>query len=231
LTETPAHRRHHLERLRREREAREQRKVYRAEQRAAAPHKTCTGCKMPLPLSAFSVRKSTGKTIARCKPCVSAEALAHYYAKTGRKVGDLSRKAARRAVVSATWAAYHSLRLEGFIPSDPVTDEEDWELTSRAVREGWERSGDKLCARCNQTVLPSAMLPPGPGNFYPHHCRPCAGEAWRDGYVRVFGHRPPERPRAVILRDGSEITIGELARRHRQREALRRSYTQPYVSL
>lgn len=239
----PAHLRHHIERRNREREARAQRKAYRQAQAEAAvaaePRKTCTGCKQSLPLSAFHVRKKSGKPIARCKPCHSAQALACYYARTGRpgdatgvRSGRPSASAARRAEVAATWAAYHSLRLEGLIPSDPVVDEEDWELTTQAVRQGWERGGDKECIGCKQTVPPSAMLPPGPGNFYPGRCQPCARLARREGHFRVFGSYPAETPRLIPMRDGTEITIGELARRHRERTARRRAtrYARRFVS-
>lgn len=239
----PAHRRQHLERMHREKEAKRAGREYRQQQReaaaAAGPHKTCTGCKQSLSVRLFSPKRDGYRP--RCRRCESAEAAARKrarqrgwskaeadahrakqradYRTRQARSGRPSASAARRADVAATWAGYHSLRLEGLIPSDPVVDQEDWEVATQAVRKAWESSGDKQCVGCKQTFPPSAMLPPGPGNFYPGRCNPCARDAWREGYLRTFGRYPAERSRPIVLLDGSEITIGELARRHRERQA------------
>jgi hypothetical protein len=75
-----AYRRHHLQRLEREREAQRLRKEYREAELAAEPHKVCTGCKLSLPLSAYSP-KGPGKFNSRCRPCHSAKVSADKRAK------------------------------------------------------------------------------------------------------------------------------------------------------
>lgn len=78
------HRRRHVERQEREREARrvsaDYRQGLREAELTAQPHKVCTGCKQSLPLSAYSP-KGPGRFNARCRPCHSARQAAHKRAK------------------------------------------------------------------------------------------------------------------------------------------------------
>ena len=90
-------------------------------------------------------------------------------------------------------------------------------MTASELRKLWPLSGDKQCASCKAIVPPTAMLPPGPGNFYPGKCQSCAGEEVRANRLKV-GCKDPEGPRPVHLRDGTTVTIGDIARHHRELE-------------
>lgn len=102
----PLHRRQHLERQAREREARRRSREYRQAQReaelAAEPHKVCTGCKQSLPLSAYSP-KGPAKFNARCRPCHSAKQAAHKRAK--QAAWTAQQREQHRAADRAGWYA------------------------------------------------------------------------------------------------------------------------------
>lgn len=110
-----------------------------------------------------------------------------------------------------------SAQLVGLDPHKRITGEGEWNETVNKLQKLWLQSGDKRCVSCKQTVLPSAMLPPGPANFYPGRCHRCAEAECYENSRRVTG-RDPEGPRRIPMRDGTTITIAELARRHRERE-------------
>lgn len=112
--------------------------------------------------------------------------------------------------------------LLGTNPRQRISDQQTWEATSTALQKLWLQSGDKECVACKATVPASAMLPPGPANFYPGKCQRCATAECHANQLRVTG-RPPEGPRLIPMKDGTSITVAELARRCRERERTRRS--------
>lgn len=112
-------------------------------------------------------------------------------------------------------------KLNGTLPAERIDSEEDWAMTASELAKLWPQSGDKVCGTCGETVPPSTMLPPLPGNFYQGKCNPCAREAWEAGRRATYGPviGPLEEPRRIPLRDGTLITVGQLAARHRERQA------------
>lgn len=232
----------HADRLAREREARRVAKEYRQARReagqAAEPHKRCTCCYQSLPLSAYGLKK--GKPRAHCRACDAekkrasrqtvleltdeqrdkrnADARAYYHRRQGRTStgsprGSISPE--RRREVAERILHLTEL-LMGSSPRQRISDQQTWEATASELHRLWLQLGDKQCVSCKATVPPSRILPPGPANFYPGKCRPCAEAEWRENSRRVTG-REPAGPRLIPMKDGTAITIAELARRHRER--------------
>ena len=192
--ETPAYRAH-VERQEREREAREARKAYAREQREAAQRAE--------------------------RAAVEAADEARRRKREQRKRGIRKRPltAEKQREVAGEVDRLVSLML-GTHPTERINDQSTWEATTTALRKLWLQSGDKVCISCHRVVLPTAMLPPGPGNSYPGKCNSCATAACHENIRRVTG-RPPEGPRPISMRDGSVITIAEFARRVRERQLSR----------
>jgi hypothetical protein len=123
----------------------------------------------------------------------------------------------RRREVEARASHLVSL-LMGTNPHERIKSEQGWDSATAELQRLWAQTGDKKCVSCKATVPPSAMLPPGPGNSYPGKCQKCAHAESIAHHVRMFG-RLPDGPRLMPMRDGTAITVAELARRHREREA------------
>ena len=215
----PAWRNEHLDRLARERNARRVTREYRPAQGEAESTKRCTKCHQTLPLEAFRVRRKTGVREARCNPCLSEEARAAYYKRIGQPNsggarGTISPARRRKAVERIARLA---AQLNGTGPLERINSEDDWHMAASELRKLWLQSGDKECVLCMATVPPTAMLPPGPGNFYTGKCQSCAAKEYRESCLRA-GYGEPEGLLTIHLKDGSTITVSELARRHRQRE-------------
>jgi hypothetical protein len=221
----PAWHNAHADRVNRELDARRTSREYRKAQReaeiAAAGTKHCNGCDRTLPLTAFGTHKRQGHQ-SRCKPCQSAACRANYHRKLGRTGtgtprGSVSPEQRRKA--SERIAHLTSLLL-GTNPNERIDTQEGWDVTTAELQKLWLQAGDKECAACKQTVPPSAMRPPGLANFYPGHCRSCAKVAYEASHRATFGPLvgPLEGPPKMLMRDGSRITVAELARRHRERE-------------
>ena len=199
----PAWRKAHADRINREREARATSREYRRAQSEAnrGAGKPCRLCKQTLPLSAFGFGSS------RCKPCLAAAARGRYQRKRARSQ--------RNGTTSERIAHLTSL-LMGTNPDERISTDEGWNMTQAELDRLWLTSGDKECVSCKAVVPPSALPPPGPANFYPGHCRPCAHAEYRRHSLRVFGTYPEGAPLIPML-DGTSITVAELARRHRNR--------------
>jgi hypothetical protein len=107
----------------------------------------------------------------------------------------------------------------GTNPRERIANQEGWDMATAELEQLWHQSGHKRCVSCEAMVLPSRMLPPGPGNVYPWHCRSCARIASETSHRRVFGPAvgPLNGPQKIVLKDGSRITLAELARRCRER--------------
>lgn len=108
-------------------------------------------------------------------------------------------------------------QLTGTAAGERIASEERWDKAVSELRQLWLQSGDKQCISCKAIVPPTAMLPPGPANFYPGKCRPCVSAEYAARHRQVFGTAPPGPP-LIRLLDGSAITVAELARRVRERE-------------
>lgn len=189
-------------------------KASRAAPPIATPgRKHCNGCDQTLPLSRFYIlttgqRKGTPK--ARCKSCASHQARASYTPRT--MASD-----ARQRAVAARVDRLNAL-LTGAASGRRIDTQEEWEMTLSELRELWLRSGDKICTGCNAAVPARNMPLPGPGNFYPGKCQTCAFGEYRESLIRA-GCRLTDGPPLVRLRDGSAITVGELAARQRDRSS------------
>jgi hypothetical protein len=133
-----------------------------------------------------------------------------------RIANERARKQAERHREAAERVTQLTALLMGTSPGQRITTEQGWDVAASELRRLWLESGDKVCIQCKAVVPPSAMLPPGPANFYPGKCRSCASAESRAHSERVFG--PYIGPRPILLRDGSTITLAEFARRHRERE-------------
>jgi len=231
--------------------SKEHRKAQRDTQLAAEPHKTCNACSQSLPLSAFEVKdKAKGTLRGTCGDCRKAATAAqrraeraalndeerekanaairdrYHRAKSGTARGPQRRKQWTRrdpgtAAAEAEEVVHLSSLLLGTHPSERLTTEGEWAAVTSKLHQLWLRSGDKVCTFCGRLVPPTAMLPPGPANFYPGKCQSCASTEALANHLRVTG-RPFEGPRPIPMRDGTSITIAELARRHRERERERR---------
>jgi hypothetical protein len=114
--------------------------------------------------------------------------------------------------------AHLTALLMGTSPGERINSEQGWDAATSELRKLWMESGEKECVSCKAVVPPSAMLPPGPANFYPGKCRSCARAEYIESHWRVYG-RAPDGPRLIPMRDGTSITVAELARRHRQRSS------------
>ena len=202
----------HADRVNREREARRVAKEYREKHRT----KECPGCKKTLPLDAFTF--GTGRVTSRCHPCRNADNRAAYHRKLGRKGtgtprGTISPERRRQ---NAERIARFSAVLQGTAGTERISTEAGWESTTAELQRLWAQSGDKECVSCKATVPPSAMLPPGPANFYPGKCNRCVSEECRERHLRMFGCFPSAP--LIPMRDGTATTVAEFARRVRERE-------------
>lgn len=180
----PPHLRQHLERRDREREAKSIAKQYRDAERGSGV-RTCSKCSITQPLSNYP-RMPSGNPHATCRTCRTA---ATREAKRRSRQGLPSALAVRRGASSADLKRLHHLAsaLAGTNPHERIDNEEGWTNAMNELKRLWTVSGDKECVSCNQTVPASAMIPPGPGNFYPGRCNSCAREAYRKGHLRAYG--------------------------------------------
>ncbi len=208
--------RQHHERRDREREARRVAKASRDAERGGGV-RTCSKCSVTQPLSNYPLMPS-GNPHATCRTCKTA---ATREAKRRARAGLPSKLAVRRGVGPADLKRLNRWlsALDGTNHNERIDSEEGWNMALAEVQRLWTLAGDKKCVACKQIVPASAMIPPGPGNFYSGRCNPCAREAYRAGHLRAFGRHLPETARRIPLRDGSTISIGELAGRHRARQA------------
>jgi hypothetical protein len=134
-----------------------------------------------------------------------------------RKAAERQRKVTERERKAAERIAHLAALLSGAVVSGQrISSAGGWDMADAELRKLWARSGDKQCVSCNAVVPPSAMLPPGPANFYPGHCRSCATAACNANTLRVTG-KPPPGPRLIPMKDGTAITIAEFACRVRER--------------
>jgi hypothetical protein len=106
--------------------------------------------------------------------------------------------------------------LMGSHPRERLSDQKSWEATATELSKLWLQSGGKQCVACKAVVPPTKLLPPGPANFYPGHCRSCATAACNANTLRVTG-KPPPGPRLIPMKDGTAITVAEFACRVRER--------------
>lgn len=238
----------HVDRINREREARETAKEYRRSQReaegAAAETKPCSSCKRILPLDSFHLHKN-GSRRPRCKSCRSAEDRTRYYSQPGRsdtgvrkrticperrrraaerllkETAERERKAAEHQRKLAERIAYLTSLLMGTDPGQRIASEEGWDVAISELQSLWLQSGDKECVSCKAVVPPTAMRPPGPANFYTGKCNRCASAEYRECSLRVFGS--VSVCRQISLRDGTSITVAEFARRCRERQQIPRA--------
>lgn len=114
---------------------------------------------------------------------------------------------------------YLLLLLSDRHPTEQIATEQSWNAAYAEVDRLWYVSGDRECVACHRRVAPTEMLPPMPGNGRPGMCRPCAAYAEEENHRRTFGPLigPLPGPTKLRMRDGTWITLGELARRHRAR--------------
>lgn len=223
----PAWRNAHFDRQARECEARTTAKEYGRAQREAARSegtKHCSGCDRTLPVGDFSRHKRWGLQ-HRCKPCMAEAARASYHRRlgqsgTGVPRGSISPDGQRKA---AERIAHLTALLHGTAKGERISSQDGWEATMAELHTLWSQSGDKECVSCKAMVPPSAMLPPGPANFYPGHCRSCARIVSEGSHRAAYGPPigPLQGPPKLLLRDNSRVTIAELARRCREREQFR----------
>ena len=227
----PAWQNAHHDRLAREQQARQVAREYRRRPFRDVPegHRRCSKCEQVRPLDSFKPRgKAGGARHSHCKPCVNAAARARHVVKprvykskpTGPTPEQLQRKADRQREAAERIAHLTSL-LMGTNPTERISSEQGWDMTTSELQRLWHQSGDKECVSCNAVVPPSAMLPPGPANFYPGRCRSCAAVQYREVQWIMFG-KEPAAPLIPML-DGSSITIATFARRVREREQSYRS--------
>ncbi|MDX3910885.1 MAG: hypothetical protein QHC67_13860 [Sphingobium sp.] len=100
-------------------------------------------------------------------------------------------------------------------PTEQIADEQSWQQALSELNRLWLLSGDRVCTCCGQTVPPEQMHPPTPGNTRRGMCKPCAVADYEADRMANFGHLT--EPRRLLQRDGTTITVAELARRHRER--------------
>jgi hypothetical protein len=208
----------------------------------AGATKHCSGCGNDLPPSSFYAR-SCGKLSSRCRLCTSTANAARQRGQTLGRFHDPERvriraahaerrkreqeareiardyRRAQRAEAAAR-VDYLASVLNGTAAHERIVAQEGWEAVTSELLGLWHRSGSKVCEVCRETVSPKRMQPPGPANFYPGHCHGCAGKAFAQHSLATFGRLP--RARSIPMRDGTVLTVGELARRHRQRQPGRR---------
>jgi hypothetical protein len=245
----PAWKNAHNDRLARERQARQIAKEYRQSLRPEG--KQCKDCGEVKPLDAFEMHPSgTPRATCRdCRANLKAErrreaasvakaqreaakeaeqAAAREAALARRRKREDYRKGIRKRPISpdrqreaAERIAHLTSLLMGTNPTERITSEQGWDMTTSELQRLWHQSGDKECVSCKVVVPPSAMLPPGPANFYPGRCRTCAAAQAREVHWIMFG-KEPAAPLIPML-DGSSITVATLARRVREREQSYRS--------
>jgi hypothetical protein len=146
-----------------------------------------------------------------------AEALSRHLAKREAKAAKAERK--RKAL--AERASHLIALLNDTAPGERISDTEGWDRVTAELRKVWPLSGDKQCTECRAVVPPTAMLPPGPGNFYQGHCNGCATASYRAN--RAALGLACGCPPLILLKDGSRVTVGEIARRHLRRDRERRA--------
>lgn len=232
-------RRAHAERIQREQEARQTAKDYRRAQRAAEVealrrlgategvpegHKRCIGCTTVLPIDSYPIKG--GKRLIRCRACLAAYNREWYHRKHGRTGSGVARGTLtpeRRAEIAERLTHLTAI-LTGTAANERISTQEGWDVATSELLKLWHLSGDKVCVTCKETVPPEHMPPPGPANFYPGHCRRCAGIAAEGNHRRTFGPLigPLRGSPKIPMRDGTAITVAELARRVRERQAARR---------
>jgi hypothetical protein len=100
-------------------------------------------------------------------------------------------------------------------PTEQIADEHSWQRALSEMNRLWLLSGDRVCIACNLTVPPEQMHPPTPGNTRHGMCKRCAYADYEANRYATFGDR--EVPRGILMRDGTRISIAELARRVRAR--------------
>jgi hypothetical protein len=150
-----------------------------------------------------------------------ANALSRHLAKREARAAKAERK--RQAI--AERASHLIALLNGTAPGERISDVEGWDRVTAELRKVWHLSGEKQCTSCEALVPPMAMLPPGPGNFYEGQCHGCAKasyEANRRASLGIPEGHPLPGPPPIRLKDGTSITIGELARRFHAKEEARR---------
>lgn len=193
--ETPAYKAH-LERKQREREAREAAKEYARAQREAEREATW----------------QAEREVARAADAARRRKRAD----RKRGIGLRPPSPERRQEIAARVEHLVAL-LNGCKQRERIATDEGWESVSSELQKLWLQSGEKECVSCRQMVPPERMLPPGPGNSHPGYCRSCAAEAYERYRKDTFGPLPGGR--RIPMRDGTTISIGELAHRHRERAA------------
>lgn len=236
IASRPAWQRAHAERQRREREARDIRRVYSAAKRIAeaAPippeslspsqqtphHKRCSRCAQTLPLLQFRLA-ANAKPESRCKPC-KVEAVRECKQRKRWAPGssaliqrddpEIRRQLAERV-------DHLAALLMGTAASERINSQERWESVTDELQNLWSRSDRRVCVGCAQSVPPQQMRPPGPANFYSGKCNACARAEREESVRRTYGPLigPLRGPRRIPMRDGTTITVAELARRHRER--------------
>lgn len=186
-------RQQHAERVRREREARE-------------------------------LARRIAREAARAEAKARAETRAASRVKTGAKLKGNRRKAVQpvspeELTANRDRVDYLLLLLSDRHPTEQIATEQSWNAAYAEVDRLWYVSGDRECVACHRRVAPTEMLPPMPGNGRPGMCRPCAAYAEEESHRRTFGPLigPLQSRRKLRMLDGSWITLGELARRHRAR--------------
>lgn len=206
------HVRQHIERREREQEARRIRREYRALQRSNGV-RTCSKCNQTKPLDNYPLMPS-GNPHATCRTCKAAMVRE---AKRRKTLGLAPRRNGRTADVGADLERLTQMAsaLAGTNPNERIVSEQGWNNLADELENLWLQSGDKTCISCKQVVPPTAILPPSPGNSYPGRCNGCAHIAWETNHRSVVGPLigPLPGPRKIPMRDGTSITVAELARR------------------
>jgi hypothetical protein len=163
-----------------------------------------------------SEREAQAALKAAERAAARAAALSRHLAKREAKAAKAERK--RQAI--AARASHLIALLNGTAPGERISDTEGWDRVTAELRKVWPLSGDKQCTECGAVVPPEAMLPPGPGNFYEGQCRGCSTASYRANRA-ALGIACGDPP-LILLKDGSRVTVGEIARRHHERERNRR---------
>lgn len=234
----------HCDKLARDREARRLAQEYRQAQREAEKlnGKACDKCGETKPPSEYD-KLPSGNLRGSCKDCramrkadrrhelqdakrdardsakaVERAALLAAEAERRRKRATRKRKVTpEQQLQAAERIAHLTSLLKGNHPGLQLTSEKGWDVASSELQRLWLQSGDKVCTGCGSTVPPTFMLPPFAANFYPGKCRTCARVEFEEDRLKTFGRLSV--PRLIPMRDGSSITVAELARRHRERSS------------
>lgn len=227
----------HVDRVKREQEARLRTREQRTAQREAelSGGRQCRSCGEVLPLDCFYLFKPRSPCKACCGDPVASREVAPPEPLASREIAppvaetaqtdqvnapaEMRRRKRRPRRVSPERqraaeerASYLAALLKGTAPGERINDAETWNSAMAELRKLWHQSGDKQCISCNAIVPPTAMLPPAPGNFYEGQCQSCAKQAFEDNRRAALSAyvRLQEGPR-VHLRDGTSISIRELA--------------------